>query len=247
MVGKKFKKWTVLRQVDSGKSGRNFECKCECGTIKILPAWNITNPHRDKSCFKCYHSDRGNSCYKSIVGSKRGKWTILKYAKKDSVSKLYCQCECGEKHWVQASKIRGNYSKQCEKCQFKEYSFSPVHGKTATPTYYIWASMRQRCNNPKNIKFKDYGGRGIKICDRWDKFENFLQDMGERPSENVVLDRIDNDGNYEPSNCKWSERHESCNNRRNSPKYSNDYVNGTFPYSLFCDCCVKKIKEYKPS
>jgi len=247
MVGKKFKDWIVLRQLDSNRHGRLFECQCKCGTLRTFASYYIVNPNKWRCCLKCYHAGRGDDCYKLIVGSKRGKWTILKYEKKDLRSMFYCQCECGEKHWVQAAKVRGNYSKQCEKCQFKEYGFKPVHGKARSVMHYLWSSMRQRCNNPKNAKFNDYGRRGIKICERWNKFENFLADMGERPSKDVVLDRINNDGDYEPTNCKWSERYESCNNRRCSPKYNKDYINGTFPYSLFCECCVKKIKEYKSS
>lgn len=76
-------------------------------------------------------------------------------------------------------------------------------------------SMRRRCNDPKRHNYKYYGGRGIKVCDRWDKsFLNFLEDMGERPSSIHTIDRIDNTGNYEPSNCKWSSMQEQCLNRR---------------------------------
>lgn len=80
--------------------------------------------------------------------------------------------------------------------------------------YSTWQGMRQRCNNKKTNNYQHYGGRGIKVCERWDSFANFLADMGERPSPRHTLDRIDNDGDYEPDNCKWSTRVEQISNRR---------------------------------
>lgn len=83
------------------------------------------------------------------------------------------------------------------------------------PLYNIWSSMRQRCENPNAHKYRDYGGRGISVCERWSSYEAFAEDMGTRPSMDHSLDRIDNDGNYTPENCKWSTRSEQQLNRRN--------------------------------
>ena len=90
-----------------------------------------------------------------------------------------------------------------------------THGMADDPIYNTWAGMLRRCNNPKAPNYHDYGGRGITVCDRWTKFENFYADMGPRP-KGRTLDRIDNGGNYEPSNCKWSTRQEQNDNRRNT-------------------------------
>ena len=90
--------------------------------------------------------------------------------------------------------------------------WNQTHGMHSSPEYNCWAGVKQRCLNPKNHRYNEYGGRGITICERWMKFENFLADMGRRP-KGTSLDRIDNDGNYELSNCKWSTAKEQINNR----------------------------------
>jgi hypothetical protein len=88
-------------------------------------------------------------------------------------------------------------------------------GRAMTPEYCAWVSMRQRCTNPKNPSFKNYGARGIQVCERWGSFENFLVDMGRRPSSQHSIDRKNNDDGYEPFNCQWATKIEQINNRRN--------------------------------
>lgn len=90
--------------------------------------------------------------------------------------------------------------------------FTKTHGLTESGTYRSWTSMRTRCYNTKAVQYKYYGGKGIKICDRWTLFENFLDDMGLRP-DGTSLDRIDNTKDYEPGNCRWSSRKEQSRNR----------------------------------
>lgn len=94
-----------------------------------------------------------------------------------------------------------------------------THGLSRTHEYYCWMSMRTRCLSPIHHKYKDYGGRGITICERWrDSFENFLSDMGPRPSPKHSIDRIDNDGDYEPGNCRWALPHIQHANKRRDPR-----------------------------
>lgn len=92
-------------------------------------------------------------------------------------------------------------------------TFRHGHSMTRSPTYRSWMSMRTRCNCPTQPKFMRYGGRGIRVCKRWDDFATFLADMGERP-EGTSIDRINNDGDYEPENCRWATKAQQLKNRR---------------------------------
>lgn len=100
---------------------------------------------------------------------------------------------------------------------FTHEPYNKSHGMTKTPTYKTWISMKARCFNPQDTGYHRYGARGITVCERWLVFEHFLADMGERPS-GLTIDRISNDGNYEPDNCRWTTMKVQSNNRRDRPR-----------------------------
>ena len=98
------------------------------------------------------------------------------------------------------------------------------HGMFGTYIYRIWSEMIQRCGNPNNQHWGHYGGRGIKVCDEWKDFRSFYRDMGDRPSPKHSIDRVDNDGNYEPSNCRWATKSEQNRNQRKMPGKSSRFM-----------------------
>src|SRR5215467_3598440 len=124
-----------------------------------------------------------------------------------------CDCDCGNPVVVSGGSLRSGNTRSCG-CRKPALGGAWKHGRTNDDRYQVWADMKGRCLNPKSKIWKYYGGRGIKVCDRWlESFENFLADVGERLL-GMWLDRIDNDGNYEPGNVRWATPKQQSNNRR---------------------------------
>ncbi len=156
----------------------------------------------------------------NLVGQQFGRLIVvcqaIRTANVKSPIKWRCRCECGKEIETETGALRSGHTKSCG-CLQRDIVAQrcAIHGQLGTPEYRAWRAMMGRCSIKSNASYSNYGGRGIKVCDRWLEFDNFRSDMGDRPL-GTTLDRIDTNGNYEPINCRWATKEQQDSNKRTS-------------------------------
>lgn len=207
LTGLRFGKLVVVaRSTEDRGGGPAWACICDCGASAVVSSRDLLHTHR-KSC--------GCLRRRAVVGERYGMLLVTGTASSVRGRTADIVCDCGEEKTILATYLTSGAANSCGCQRGKRIGAKlATHRKTGSAIYLRWQAMRNRCERPETKSYPYYGGRGISVCDRWHKFENFYEDVGEPPFTGAQLDRINNDGNYEPENVRWATRSENIRNSR---------------------------------
>ena len=223
LLGRRFTRLLVVSQAPS-RLGARWNCRCDCGNTVVVYGHNLlksAHPKKGSRSCGCLKREglrlnpRPSRRAIYLPGQRFGHLQVLTQSGKDDRGELLwlCECDCGKRVAVRSSSLRYGNSRSCG-CRIGVARETPApHPLSKTPEYRCWQNMHNRCGN-KDLAA--YGGRGIKVCGRWGLFENFHADMGLRPSPKLSIERVNNDGDYEPDNCVWGTRRVQNNNQRSN-------------------------------
>lgn len=244
LIGKKFNNLTVLEYCEN----KNFLlCKCDCGNIKEIRKDHLLSGNT-KGC-GCLRKIKPFKLRRDLTGQKFEKLTVLSFAYMDNKHRSYylCQCECGNKKVIKGQALLQGDAKSCG-CS--RYSNRIKHNLSNTRLYKIWNHMINRCYNPKDQAYKNYGKRGISVCAEWknDVSSFYCWALANGYQDDLTIDRKDNNGNYSPENCHFVNYKIQSNNRRSnhSIKINNETHNLTEwakIYNIHYSTIIQRLKR----
>lgn len=196
----------------------------------------------DESLAPNHTGTQGKRVLEDLRGRIFGRLTVIDLhpvRSKAKRARWICRCECGNETIVQSLNLKQGATISCG-CALSDHLVARnlTHGQFGSPEHNTWHGMLSRCTNHNNKSYYNYGGRGITVCDRWHKFENFFIDMGHK-SPNSTIERVNNNGNYEPDNCVWKTRHEQSRNKRN-----NVFINDNGIPTVLVDLALSRGIKY---
>lgn len=241
LVGKKIGKLTIMKRLPMKKSYVEYECLCDCGNTIIKAHSNLVSTVGEKCCSNCKTPK-----VEDISGKRFGRLTAIKYIGKSKGKQTLweCKCDCGNIAIVHHQNLKSGHTSSCG-CYNSEVASEreKEHGQSGTRLYNIWHDMIYRCYNGNHRSYKDYGGKGIIVCNEWkddfEAFRNWAIENGYK--ENLSIDRIDTNKNYCPENCRWATNIQQANNTSRNLIFTVDGYTDTLdnlcrkydiPYSL---------------
>lgn len=222
LTSQRFGRLLVTSKAESVSGRTVWNCKCDCGNENKVYATNLKRG-KTKSC-GCWHDEAAKiNNLIDLTGMRFGRLTVIEKAEDKNKQIMWrCKCDCGNEKCVSSGNLRSGCTKSCG-CLHDEVAkiSKKTHGMSKTRIYRIYKEMYARCYSPKRPEYPDYGGRGIAICDEWLDEENGFMNfynwaMANGYADNLTIDRINKDGNYEPSNCRWATAKEQARNTRNT-------------------------------
>lgn len=216
-IGTRFARLVVISEGIRHPKGFRYKCLCDCGSETEVAGYKLSSNHtRSCGCLQQNSIPLGTQFTRLVVVERAAPFN--RPNEKRQRPQVLCRCDCGNSIIVQEVNLKcgGTRSCGCLQQEVRRSTRWMIHGKSSSPEFSSWAHMLERCYNPKHDSYHRYGGRGITVCEDWrTSFLQFFKDMGTAP-EGFTIGRIDNDGNYEPSNCRWeSQKDQMRNTSRN--------------------------------